>query len=305
MILLAQANASDTAVDIAETATNQASQAGFDFLSTISSSLNNTMVDMWAKALEMVPKLAAMLVILLVGYIVARVLRWLARTVLSKLQVDMACDKIGLHEVTQSLGIKAPASHILAQLIFWSIMLTFLVASVDALGMSSVTNAINSVLSYIPNVIGATVMLVFGLMLANLARQMIGGACERLGIEYGHAVGNLAYGIIVIMVGSLVIGQLNMNTALVDRMIEITVMAVGAALALALGFGTRDMAKQVVAGVYARESFPAGSKLDLGDQQKGTVQSVRAVNTAIEREDGRIVVIPNAELMEMRVTQDI
>ena len=204
--------------------------------------------------------------------------------------------------MTQSFGLKATASQLAAQLAFWAAMLMFLVAAVDALGMDSVTQSINNVLAYIPNVLGAIVLVVFGLMVGNFVRALVQGGAERLGIEYGGAVGQLVYGIIVVLVGSLAVGQLNLNTALVDRAIEISLMAVGAALALALGFGTRDMAKHVVAGVYARESFPAGSSFQMGDK-RGTVSAVRAVNTTIKTDKG-IVVVPNAKLMEMEVLQE-
>ena len=272
------------------------------FVQRIVESLRGTVVQMWDQALQFIPNVAAMLVILLVGYIVARVLRWITRTVLNRLQFDSVCDRIGLHEVTQSFGMKATATKLASQLSFWAIMLMFLVAAVDALGMESVTQSINTVLAYIPNVLGALVIVVFGLMLGNFVRALIHGTAERLGIEYGGAVGQLVYGLIVVLVGSLAVGQLNLNTALVDRAIEIALMAVGAALALALGFGTRDMAKHVVAGVYARDSFPVGSKFAI-DGKSGTVAAVRAVNTAIETSQGTIV-IPNARLMEMEVLQE-
>ncbi len=272
------------------------------FLKNIEASLRGTALQICNQAIELIPRLAAMLVILLVGFLVASILRRITRTVLSRLQFDTLCDRFGLHEVTQSFGMKSTASQLTAQLVFWAILLMFLVAAVDALGMASVTNSINTLLSYIPNVIAALVILVFGLMFGNFVRSLVTGAAERLGLEYGGTVSQLVYGLIVVLVGNLSISQLNLNTALVDRAIEIALMAVGAALALALGFGTRDMAKQIVAGIYARESFPIGSRLTL-EGKSGTVSAVRAVNTAIETSSGTFI-IPNAQLMELAIMQD-
>jgi small-conductance mechanosensitive channel len=62
------------------------------------------------------------------------------------------------------------------------------------------------------------------------------------------------------------------------------------------------MAKHVVAGIYARESFPAGTNVKFG-QDEGTIQAVRAVNTAIETTGGKTLVIPNGQLMESTVHQ--
>lgn len=272
------------------------------FLTRIVDSLRDTVFQLWDQALQFIPNIAAMLVILLVGYVVARIARWITRTVLGRVQFDSLCDRIGLHEVTRSFGMQATATQLVSQLAFWAIILTFLVAGVDALGMDSVTQSINSVIGYIPNVLGAMVILVFGLMLGNFVRALVLGATEQLGLEYGSAIGQLVYGVIVVLVGNLAVGQLDLNTALVDRAIEIALMAIGAALALALGFGTRDMAKHVVAGVYARDSFPVGSKFTI-DGKTGTVSAVRAVNTTMETSNGTVV-IPNARLMEMEVVQE-
>ena len=282
-------------------APQQAIEAGASVVTVIGDSLQSTVVDLWQKSLEFVPKLAAMLVILMVGYIVAKILRWLARSILGKVQFDDICDKVGLHDVTRSFGLKSGASEILSQLAFWAVMLMFLVASVDALGMDSVTQSINSLLGYLPNLIGAAVIVTFGLVLANLVKAMVTAAAERMGFEYGAALSQLVYGVIVIMIGSLAISQLNLETDLVNRIIEIVTMAVGAALALALGFGTRDMARHVVAGVYARESFQNGTTLQIGDNE-GVVESVRAVNTTIRTSDGKTIIVPNGQLMETKVT---
>ena len=282
-------------------APQQAIEAGASVVTVIGDSLQSTVVDLWQKSLEFVPKLAAMLVILMVGYIVAKILRWLARSILGKVQFDDICDKVGLHDVTRSFGLKSGASEILSQLAFWAVMLMFLVASVDALGMDSVTQSINSLLGYLPNLIGAAVIVTFGLVLANLVKAMVTAAAERMGFEYGAALSQLVYGVIVIMIGSLAISQLNLETDLVNRIIEIVTMAVGAALALALGFGTRDMARHVVAGVYARESFQNGTTLQIGDNE-GVVESVRAVNTTIRTSDGKTIIVPNGQLMETNVT---
>lgn len=272
------------------------------FVERIRMSLTDTFYEMWDGAIDLIPRITALLAVLIVGYILAKVLRWITRSALSRVPFDQTCDRIGLHEVTRSLGIAQPASQLMGRLIFLAVMLVTFVAAVDVLEMESVSRAIDSLMSYIPHVIGALVIVMFGLVFANFARSMVLAGGERLGFEYAGVVAQFVYGILVVVIGSLAVGQLQLNTALVDRVIEIGLMAAGAALALALGFGTRDMARHVVAGVYARESFPAGSTVKLGDNE-GTIQAVRAVNTAIEISGGKTVLIPNGQLMETTVQQ--
>jgi small-conductance mechanosensitive channel len=123
-----------------------------------------------------------------------------------------------------------------------------------------------------------------------------------MGVEYAKAASQLAYGVLLVMIASLAIGQLQIETALLNRVIEITLIAVGAALAISLGFGTRDVARNVVAGVYARDSFKVGASITLGET-RGTVEAVTAVNTRIRTTAGDTVYIPNAQLVDSMVRE--
>lgn len=262
------------------------------------SSLQHT----WTKAAELMPNLAGMLLILIIGYLVSRLLKWITVLVLRNIHFDLACEKTGLSDMVRSVGLDVAPAAIVGRFFFWILMLMFLVSAIDVLGMESLSHSISLLVDYIPSVIGALVIVVFGLMLANFIRHMVHGAAERLGLDYASAIGRFVYGIFLIVISSLAIGQLQIETQLVNRVIEIIFMATGAALAIALGFGTQDMAKNVVAGVYARESFALGSKLVLG-QDEGIIESVQAVNTRIRHQDGTVYVIPNGQLMDTTVKQ--
>lgn len=278
-------------------------EAPQSFTETIRTSLQQTLTDMWTETVALIPNVAGMLVILLLGYLIAVVFRWVASTVLARVQFDAICEKTGLTEIMRSLGVEMSPSQIVGKLVFYGILLMFLVSAVDVLGMERVSQSISTLLGYIPSVIGALVILTFGLMLANFVRAMVRGAADRMGLEYAGAVGQLVYGLLIIVIGSLAVAQLQIETDLINRVIEISLMAAGAGLAIALGFGTRDTARNVVAGVYARESYPSGAKLTVGDSQ-GTVEAVHSVNTKIKTTDGKVIYVPNGQLMEMLIREE-
>lgn len=272
-------------------------------LDTIKESLTTTFYNMWISTLDLIPKLVSMLVILLVGLIIAKVLRSVVLKVLEKIKFDTLCDKTGLHEATASMGVTQTFSHIFSQCTFFGTMLIFLTAAVDVLGMESLTSAISSLLGYIPSLIAALVVLMAGLVLANFVRSMVTNMTERTGFEYGAAVGTLVYGLVLMVIGNLAVKQLQIETDLVDRIIEIGMMAAGAALALSLGLGTRDVARNVIAGVYARESFEPGASLVVGEDSC-TVEAVRSVNTMMKTGNGKTIYVPNATLMDMQVVRN-
>ena len=221
---------------------------------------------------------------------------------LKRVRFDTASEKTGLSEAMQKVGIRRSASEIVGVLVFWFLMLTFLISAADALGLDNVSRTIDSFVTYLPKAIGAAVVLVIGLLIASFVRTAVRAALERIGLDYANPASQLAYGVLIVVIASLAVGQLQIEVALLNRVIEIVLLAVGAALAIALGFGTRDVARHVVAGVYVRESFKTGTYLAVGDS-RGTLEAVTALNTKIRTEDGETLYIPNAQLVESMVRE--
>jgi small-conductance mechanosensitive channel len=300
--LIAQIEATPVATEAKSVATEATSVApeATSIGEQIVESLHRSMTGMWTAAIDYLPNVIGMLLVLLIGWIIARVLERLAAMVLARIRFDLLCEKTGLLDSMQQLGLKAPPSRIIGRIVFYVLMLMFLITATDVLGMESISSMIRSFMGYIPNLIGAMVIIMFGLMLANFVRSLVQNACERVGLDYANAAGKMAYGILLVVVGSLAVGQLQIETQLINKVIEIALLATGAGLAIALGFGTRDMARNIVAGVYARETFATGTQLVVGED-KGTLTSIRAVNAEISTPDGKSVFVPNGQLMEMLV----
>ena len=259
-------------------------------------------MNIWEGVVAFVPNLIVALILLLIGYIVSAAFRWVASMVLQRMGIDVLCEKTGLTEMSHTVGLNSSPSRMFGQLIFYGSMFTFVTIAIDILGMDNLSKGVESLIAYLPNVVGAMVILISGLIFANFVRGTVTGAADRVGVEYGNALGGVVFGALLIVIGTMVVGQLQLETALVNRTIEIVLLAGGAAVAIALGFGTRDAARQIVAGVYARESFEPGTMITVGDFQ-GEVLAVEKVNTKLRSADGGILVIPNAQLIESQVQQ--
>ncbi len=264
--------------------------------------VQKSLTELWTKVAGFVPNLIGMLVILIVGYLVSKLLQRLATAILRRIRFDNAGEKTGLSETLKTVGIQKTPSEIVGVLVFWFFMLTFLISAADALGLDNLSRTIDSFVAYLPNVMGAAVIVVVGLLISSFVKSAVHATLERIEFEYARPASKVIYGVLIVVIGSLAIGQLQIETALINRVIEIGLIAFGAALAIALGFGTRDIARHIVAGVYARESFKAGCEVRVGDMQ-GTLEAVTAVNTQIRTADGEIVHIPNAQLIDALVRE--
>lgn len=250
---------------------------------------------LWAKIIAFVPNILGAVILLCVGYLLSKLLRRLVTTLLQRIGFDRASVRIGLQTALEQAGIRATAGEILGHVIFWVLMLTFIVSAADTLGLPNVSQTIDAFVLYLPNVLGAAVIVVVGMTVASFVRDFVRGGAESLGVEHARALGSLAYGALLVVIASLAVGQLGIETALFNRVVEIVLIAAGLGLALAVGLGTRDTARHIVAGVYLRDLYKPGMKLSF-DGRAGTVEEVGTIATRLAAPDAGTIYVPNGHL---------
>jgi len=242
------------------------------------------------------PSLALALFLVVVGWYLARMVRRLTGGLLSKMGINKLAATIGLKEALKKARIKKEPSDIIGLLFFWLILLLFVIAAVETLGLPRLSSALDEMVVYLPKVLVSIMILVVGLFIAQALQGIIETASSSMGIEYGRNLGSLAYGIVVIIVMSLAIGELDIEILLLNAIIIIVLAALGLAGALSLGLGTRALSKDIVSGVYARELVRQGNTIEFGGQV-GVVEEVSTVKTSIRLEDDSLLSIPNSQLI--------
>lgn len=258
------------------------------------------MVGLWTKVAEFLPNIAGALLLLIIGYLVAKGIGIAITKLLEKLGLDKLTERSGVASAVQSTGMDTSASAIIGKIVYWLIFLLFMIAAADSLGLPRVSDTINGFVQYLPKLIGALLVVIIGLFAAHLVRSAVETATASMQLDYGKPLGTLIYMLIVIVVVSLAIGQLEIETDLLNQVVSIILFAIGAAVALSLGMGTRSTAGNIVAGLYARDLFPPGDKITVGDIS-GRVIEVTATNTLLELDDGTTYTLPNSVLVENQV----
>ncbi len=267
-------------------------------------SVLEAMTALWTKVAEFVPSFFGMLVIVILGYLISKGLAKITVAVLTKAHFETASNRTGLGATLSKVGIKASASEIVGKLVFWLFMLTFLISASETLGLENVSRTIDTFVDYLPNVIAAALIGVLGLMLAHFIRSVVETAAEGLGFEYSRAVSRLVHIVLIVVVGTLAIDQLGIETNILNSVIEIVLIATGAAVAIAIGLGTRNVANSVVAGVYARDIYKPGTDIRFKNIE-GSVDSIGSITTRVRTTDGNFVHIPNDQLVQSIVWEDV
>lgn len=269
------------------------------FFDTLRESFLDPML-IWGKIASVLPSLIAAIVLLVAGHFIGKFLAHIIAKLLAKVGLDKLGEKAGLGDAVAGSGIVASPSMILGKIIYWLIFLTFIISAADTLGLQRVSDMIGDFVLYLPKVIGAILVALIGLFVASLVRTGVEAALASVNLGYEKAIGGLIYAIIVIVVISLAIGQLEVETALFNQVISIVLLAGAAAVALALGLGTRDVAGNIVAGVYARDLYQPGATIRFGDLS-GKILEVGSTSVVIRVSADKTITVPNRRLLDEQV----
>ena len=256
--------------------------------------------DLWTEVALFTPNLVGALIIVLLGYLISKVVKFVVSAFLKKVRVDSASEKVGIKEVLTKSGIAIEPSEIVGKIAFWIIMLTFVISAAETLGLEKVSQTIESLVLYLPKVIGASLIAVIGLLLAHFVRNLIRSGVQGFGVEYGKPLSNFAYSVLVLVIGVIVLEQLEIQTALLNSLVEITLIAAGVALALSLGLGTKEVSKNIISGVYARDTFKSGASVKIEDDS-GVIEEIGTVTSRVRHKNGELIFVPNSVLIESKV----
>lgn len=264
-------------------------------------SLVTAMSALWAKVAGFIPNLFVALILVLLGFVVAKLLDTLLSKLLGKIGLDRLMAGTGLTKLLNRGGIQVPVSTLVGKIVYWFVLLIFLVSAAEALGLERVSATLDVLALYLPKVFGAALVLLVGVLLAQLVNGLVRGAAEGVGLDYAKGLGRIGQWLVIIISISVAIGQLEIKTDLLNSVIAIVLISVGLALALALGLGSRDIAGQILAGIYVRELYQVGQQVKVGEVN-GQIEEIGTVKTTLLTDAGELVSVANRILLEQQVS---
>ena len=246
------------------------------------------------------PPLVAGLLLLLIGWLAALLGRAIVSGLLRRLGLDKLVGKIGVDRALEQLGMDPSASRLLGRIVYWLVLLLFVLAAVNRLGMEGVDEALTVFIGYVPSVLAAGLILFLGTVLARFVGDAVSTFSIQAGVASGRLVGQVVRYALLGLAIILAMDQLKLRVDFLVSIVVVLVAAVALATGLAFGLGSRGLAHSIMAGFHAREAFTKGQWLRVRSHT-GRLVSIDAVQTVLETEEG-LVSIPNIALVEEEVT---
>jgi Mechanosensitive ion channel, conserved TM helix len=247
------------------------------------------------------PSLVGALLILGIGWLLSRALELAAGRLLRSLGVDRASLRLGMNDVLERTGLDMTLSALIARLLFWLLLLTFLISSVETLGLEAVTGTIDRLVAFIPNLIGAGLIVLLGLLLGRFLGGVAASAAAAAGFRAASRVGFVVQALVAALVLVIAIEQLGVETHVLVAPLTALVAAAGFSAGLAFALGARPVVTHILAGHFLRQSLPREVFVEVAGR-RGVVQRVGATDTLL-RDGDQHWSIPNAQLLETIVVR--
>jgi hypothetical protein len=186
-------------------------------------------------------------VIFVIGWIIGMILARVIEQVVDVLRIDDALKASGVTEAVKDAGFSLNAGRLLGALVKWFVIVVFLVASPEVLGLVRVTTFLQQVvLLYLPQVIVAVLIIILAAIVADVVRNIVSGSARAAGVKQAAMAGAVAKWAIWIFAVLAALNQLGVAAAFWQTLFTGIVVALSLAFGLAFGLGGKDAAARFI-----------------------------------------------------------
>lgn len=201
-------------------------------------------LDVW----RFLPRVIVAVLLLLLGWLMARGVRKLTIRALRMARVDEAAEKAGFDDFLIQGGVRYTTVTLMGNAVYWLLTLGVTLAVLSSLGLHTATQLFTRLVQYIPNVVATIIVLIFGTLLAQFVQTATYTYLSNLGITSAGAIAGLARAALLVFVVSISLEQLSIGGQVLVSAFQIAFGALCFGIALAFGLGGRDAAARILDG---------------------------------------------------------
>lgn len=234
---------------------------------------------------EFAPKVVGALVILVIGYVIAQVLKVITRAIVSRFDpvFKKMLDRPTTAEDTSNYAF------LFGKVIFWIVILFFLTAAVNFLGWEMASDGMASLIGYLPNFISGLLIIFLGFMVSNLLKTATIQAAQSANIDQYEVLGQAVR--VMVLLTAFIIGvqQAGIDVEFISTVLTVVIGLSVAGFALAFGLGGKDAAANFMGAQHAKKHLRVGDNVRIG-QVEGRLAEVTHSSIILDTTQGRTMV---------------
>ncbi len=252
-----------------------------------------------ARFSETAPRLFLALILLIIGRMLAGLIRRLVQRVLALAGIDRLGERLNDIDLVQRSGMRIALSAVVGQMVFYLLMLAFVIFATDVLGIPAITDMVRELIDYLPALFSAFVLFLLGLLVADLIRGIVQATCQSMGIPSARLIGTAVFYFLFITVAVSALAQAKINTEFIASNLTVIVGALALAFAVGYGLAARDLISNYLASHYNRDKVQVGQEIRLAGV-RGKVVHIDATSLILQTPD-RAIIVPMRKMMSEEV----
>ena len=269
-------------------------------LPNITQILINTFQTLIAQFINFVPKFIGAAVVLGIGILVAKVVSAIVQRALKAASFDRFGDKLNEIDIIRQLQTEIKLSEIIAKVLYYFILLVFITAATETLGVAAITGMVTSLVNFIPKLIAAAIMLQVGVLVADVLKRGVVNLATSFGISSGRLLGSVVFFFILIITVISALGQAGINTELLESSFNLLIGAIFLAFAVGYGLASRDVMANILSSFYSKNKFKEGQTIRI----EGIVgQIVQVDSTSLTLQTGESTTSIPLQLLQTKTVE--
>lgn len=231
------------------------------------------------------PSLIGAFVLLIVGIITAWLCRWMI------LRLGQGLDQMSrkFSFGVQHLHLRWPVSRIIAGIVYWLIILFFITAAAESLGLPGLAEWLGKFIVYLPSLLIAMLIVWFGFVLGAVVRDKVGHAATVNELQHAEELGAAARIVVVTLTIVIGLSQIGIHISLIEELLVVIAAAVVIALALAFGLGAGPAMMNIIAIGSLKQRYNVGDRIRV-DTVEGVILSFTKTSVIIDLDGGEAMV---------------
>lgn len=242
--------------------------------------------DMWQELLKFMPKLIAVIAVLIIGWLLIKIVSFLIKKALKFSKIDVLADK--LQEIDMFKNVSIEPTIIIVKVVKWILLLLMLIIISDILGLQMLTDGIASFIGYLPRLFSAIAILMIGIYIANIIKNAIQSLFKSLDLGGSNVIGSIVFFAIVVIVAITALNQAGIDTEMITSNLTLILGSLLLAFTIAFGLGSKEIVQRLLFGFYSRKNLNVGQKIKIGGVE-GTIEAIDNIYLTLVTDDGKFI----------------
>lgn len=253
--------------------------------------IQDILIDTFRKLLEQltgfVPKFIGATILFIVGRLVAKLVTKILQTGLEKSGFDKLGDKLNEIDIIKKFG-EVKLSVLIPKILYYFILLVFITAATETLGMKVLTDMVASLVTLIPKLIASAIMLFAGIMIADALKNAVINISKSLKIDSGKLLGNVVFFFFLVIALIAALKQAGIETSLLESSFNLIIGGIIFAFAVGYGMASRDVLSNILSSFYTKNKFKEGQTVGI-DGIKGEIIAMDTTSITLRTGDTQTI----------------